>query len=287
MSEYLLEHEQDLRSAIFYGAIIVIALWEFFLPRRALGHGLLVRWSSNLAVGVFNLLFITLALPVGAMGIAFWVESHGWGLLNLLSLPAWLAMALAVLGMDLIKYLEHRVFHAVPLLWRLHQVHHADLDVDFTTAYRHHPFEVMFSGLVFIASVFLLGAPALAVLLYQMTAAAVSTLVHGNLRLAMPLDGALRCAIVSPDMHIVHHSSVRRETDSNFALVFAFWDRLFGTYCARPAAGIQGMTIGLEYFRKARDLRIDRLLAMPFIRPLATAPEPAPSPIASFDPRAR
>lgn len=267
MFELFLNQDYRLHEWVFYSAVIVVALWEVALPRRALEHKLPLRWSSNISIGIVNFLLIGAILPVGALALAFMAERWAWGLSNVLPLPYFSKILLAVLALDLIHYVSHRLYHSVPTLWRLHQVHHADLDIDFTTANRHHPFEAFLSGAVFLASILILGAHPVAVFGYQLFASASAILVHGNLRLPTWVDPVFRIVLVTPDMHVVHHSALRRETDSNYAQIFSFWDRLFGTYCERPNGGIENMTLGLEYARDERDLRIDRLLVMPFVAP--------------------
>ncbi len=266
MESYLLEHEEEIRSVTFYGVIIVMALWEVVALRRNLSHETWVRWPSNIALGLVDIVVVRWAVPVVGLGLAFLAEQGGWGLLNQLSLPYWLSVLAALLALDLIHYVVHRLMHAVPILWRLHLVHHADLDVDFTTGYRHHPFEALVIGSVHMLAIVLLGVPPAAAILFGALGTVISIYTHGNVRTEGWLDRLLRSVVMTPDVHIVHHSAARRETDSNFGLVLTWWDRLFGTYRARPAAGYQAMIIGLERFREPRDLRLDRILVMPFLK---------------------
>jgi sterol desaturase/sphingolipid hydroxylase (fatty acid hydroxylase superfamily) len=198
------------------------------------------------------------------VGLALLGEARGWGLLNTLALPDWLSLALAVLLLDLVIYLQHVMFHAVPALWRLHRMHHADLDLDVTTGARFHPIEILLSMGLKLAAVAALGAPALAVLVFEVLLNATAMFNHANLKIPVALDRVLRWVIVTPDMHRVHHSVVPRETNSNFGFNLPWWDRLLGTYRAQPAAGHEAMTIGLEAFRAPRDLRLDRMLVQPF-----------------------
>ena len=187
-------------------------------------------------------------------------QSKGWGLFNILPLPAWLAIPAAVLLLDLTIYGQHVAFHAVPLLWRLHRMHHADLEFDVTTGLRFHPGEILLSMAIKFAAVAVLGAPPLAVLIFEILLNATSLFNHGNVRLPLGLDRILRLIVVTPDMHRVHHSIDRRETDSNFGFNVPWWDRLFGTYRAQPALGHERMTIGIDKFRDPRELRLDRML---------------------------
>ncbi len=215
---------------------------------------------------VLDTLAVRFLIPLGAMGAAVLAQQHGWGLFNNLALPEWLAAALSVVALDLAIYLQHVMFHAVPLLWRLHMVHHADLDFDVTTGVRFHVLEILLSMLIKMAVVLLLGAPAVGVLAFEVLLNATSMFNHGNVRLPAWLDRILRLFVVTPEMHRVHHSVHVRETNSNFGFNLPWWDFLFGTYKGQPADGHEGMTVGLEQFRDER--RADRLhwmLLLPFL----------------------
>ena len=202
--------------------------------------------------------------PTGAVGFALIAEERGWGLFNRVALPVWLELLLALFLLDLAIYLQHRLFHYVPVLWRLHRMHHADLDVDVTTGARFHPVEILLSlGIKFLVVV-PLGAPPLAVLLFEIGLNGTSMFNHSNVRVAPAIERVLRWLVVTPDMHRVHHSIMRRETDSNFGFNFSWWDRLFGTYRHQPEAGHEAMTLGIDQFRDPRELRLDRMLAQPF-----------------------
>ena len=202
--------------------------------------------------------------PTGAVGFALFAQVRGWGLFHVLALPEWLELVLAVLSLDLAIYLQHRVFHHVPALWRLHRMHHADLDVDVTTGARFHPVEILLSlGIKFVVIV-ALGAPALSVLLFEILLNATSMFNHSNVRMPRTVERVLRWLIVTPDMHRVHHSIVRRETDSNFGFNLSCWDRILGTHKPQPDAGHEGMIFGIEQFRDPKELRLDRMLAQPF-----------------------
>ncbi len=215
-------------------------------------------------MAVLDTVLTRIVAPVGAVGFALFAEERGWGLFHLIALPAWTKLVFALFLLDLAIYLQHRLFHYVPVLWRLHRMHHADLDVDVTTGARFHPVEILLSlGIKFLVIV-PLGAPPLAVLLFEIALNATSMFNHSNVRVPPAVERVLRWLIVTPDMHRVHHSVVRRETDSNFGFNLAWWDRLFGTYRSKPEAGHQGMTLGIEQFRDARELRLDRMLTQPF-----------------------
>jgi len=215
-------------------------------------------------VAVLDTVLGRIVAPTGAVGFALFAEQRALGLFNRVVLPVWLELLLALFLLDLAIYLQHRLFHYVPVLWRLHRVHHADLDVDVTTGARFHPVEILLSlGIKFLVVV-PLGAAPLAVLLFEIALNATSMFNHSNVRVEPAIERVLRWLVVTPDMHRVHHSAVRRETDSNFGFNFPWWDRLFGTYRAQPEAGHEGMTLGIEQFRDPKELRLHRMLVQPF-----------------------
>jgi len=256
--------ETIIRLAFFLGVLGLIAAWEALAPRRRRALGRWTRWPSNLAITALNAALIRLAVPVTATGFALLCEQRGWGLLNALDLPRWLAIALGVLALDLVIYLQHVLFHAMPALWRLHRMHHADLDIDVTTGGRFHPVEIVASLAIKLAAIAALGAPMEAVLAFEILLNATSMFNHGNIRLPSGLDRVLRWIVVTPDMHRVHHSIVPRETNSNFGFNMPWWDRLFGTYRAQPEAGHEAITIGISQFRSPREQWLDRMLTQPF-----------------------
>jgi sterol desaturase/sphingolipid hydroxylase (fatty acid hydroxylase superfamily) len=261
------------RLGFFAGVLLLMALWEALAPRRRPSVARPGRWASNLGLVALDTAAARLLLPLGAVGVALVAEERGWGLLQNVRLPAWLAVALSVVALDLVIYLQHVVLHAVPLLWRLHLVHHADLDFDVTTGVRFHTLEILLSLGIKAAAVVLLGAPALAVLLFEVLLNATSLFGHGNVRLPAWADRLLRLVVVTPEMHRVHHSTRPREANSNFGFNLPWWDYLFGTYRGQPAGGHEGMTVGLEQIRDER--RADRLhwmLLLPFVAP--TGPYP-------------
>lgn len=259
----LLANEPAIRLAAFAGVLATMAVLEALLPRRHRAFGRLRRWPNNLGVVVVNTVVLRLAFPTAAVGVALAAEAHGVGLLPWLGLPYPMAVLAAVVLLDLAIYLQHVLFHAVPGLWRLHRMHHADLDFDVTTALRFHPVEILLSMVIKLMVVVALGAPAVAALLFEVLLNATAMFNHANLRLPAWLDRALRPVLVTPDMHRVHHSAVEQETNSNFGFNLALWDRLFGTYRAQPAAGHEAMTIGMEQFRDPGELRLDRMLTQP------------------------
>jgi sterol desaturase/sphingolipid hydroxylase (fatty acid hydroxylase superfamily) len=260
----LLRLEPAIRIGAFAGVFALMALWELLAPRRALAIGRRRRWPSNLGIVALDTLLLRLLFPTAAVGTALLGEARGWGMLPGIGLSGWPAVAVAMVVLDLAVYLQHVLFHAVPALWRLHRMHHADLDFDVTTGNRFHPIEILLSMAWKLAIVVALGAPAAAVLGFEVLLNATAMFNHGNVRMPERLDRWLRCLVVTPDMHRVHHSIVPAETDSNFGFNLPWWDRLLGTYRPAPAAGHERMTIGLEQFRDPGELRLDRMLLQPF-----------------------
>jgi sterol desaturase/sphingolipid hydroxylase (fatty acid hydroxylase superfamily) len=252
-----------IRLGAFLGVFALMALWEALAPRRSQTVGRWTRWPNNLAVVVVDTIVIRILFPTAAVGAAMVAEEHRWGLLNLLPVPQWAALTVSVILLDLAIYAQHVAFHAVPVLWRLHRMHHADLEFDVTTGVRFHPVEIVLSMMIKFAVVIAIGAPALAVLIFEVLLNATSMFNHGNVRLPARLDRVLRLAVVTPEMHRVHHSVLRWETDSNFGFNLSWWDRLFGTYRAQPEAGHERLVVGIDRFRDPAELRLDRLLLQP------------------------
>lgn len=265
LESLLLAHETALRLAAFVAVFATMAAWETLAPRRALELSRRERWPANLGVVILNTLLVRVLLPTAAVGVALATQTHGWGLLNHFALPAWAALAAGIAFLDLAIYLQHVMLHAVPLLWRLHRMHHADLDIDVTTGARFHPLEIILSMLIKFAAIAALGVPPAAVVLFELLLNATSMFNHANVRVPMSVEPALRWLVVTPDMHRVHHSIERDETNSNFGFNLPLWDRLFGTYRAQPRAGHAAMTIGIPDFRDpAECARLTGMLAIPF-----------------------
>jgi sterol desaturase/sphingolipid hydroxylase (fatty acid hydroxylase superfamily) len=241
-----------------------MALWEWLAPRRALTVGRRPRWPGNLGILAVDIVAVRLLVPTAAVGVALIAGSRGWGLFNLVGLPSWAAIVIGVIALDLVIYTQHVVFHHVPALWRLHRMHHADLDIDVTTGVRFHPLEILLSLAIKMAAVVALGVPAIAVLMFEVLLNATSMFNHSNVALPPRLEPIARWLVVTPQMHQVHHSIERSETDSNFGFNLPWWDRLFGTYRGKPAAGEQGIVIGLPIFRDVAESTIMRLLTQPF-----------------------
>jgi sterol desaturase/sphingolipid hydroxylase (fatty acid hydroxylase superfamily) len=256
--------EMTVRVASFAAIFAVMAAWELVSPCRSLLAGRKPRWPNNLGILIIDALAVRLVIPTAAVGVAIMASERGWGLFNLMGLPGWLSGLAGFLVLDLVIYAQHYVFHHVPWLWRLHRMHHADLDIDLTTGVRFHPIEILISLMIKVATVLIFGIPAVAVLIFEVVLNATSVFNHANVAMPAWLDRVLRVVVVTPDMHRVHHSVIRTETDSNFGFNLPWWDRLFGTYRAQPAAGHLRMTIGLPIFRDFRELRLDRLLTQPF-----------------------
>ena len=272
MTEQLLANEPTIRLSFFLGVLVAMAAWEFAAPRRRQEITRRVRWTNNLGVVVLDTVFVRLAFPVAAVGVALFTDAHGWGLLNVLEMPLWLSVIVSLLLFDLVIYLQHVMFHAVPAFWRLHRMHHADLEFDVTTGLRFHPIEIALSMGIKLMIVLALGPPAVAVLIFEVVLSATAMFNHGNVRIPHGLDRVLRWIVVTPDMHRVHHSVDPNETNNNFGFNLPWWDRLLGTYWAQPQAGHETMTIGLEQFRNQRDLWLDRMLIQPLRGPVGAYP---------------
>lgn len=283
MSETILAAELTIRLAAFLGVLVAMALWEVAAPRRRREIPRVIRWTNNLALVVLDTAILRLTFPIIAVGLAVMAEDHGLGLFNNLDVPIWVAVVVSMLLLDLAIYLQYVMFHAVPGLWQLHRMHHADLDFDATTGLRFHPVEILISMEIKLAVVAALGPPAVAVLLFEVILNATALFNHANIDLPRPVDGVLRLIVVTPDMHRVHHSIDPRVTNSNYGFNLPWWDQLLGTYIAQSAKGHEGMEIGIEQFRTRRDLWLDRMLVQPLrgpasggaLDPRITTKEPA------------
>ena len=261
-----MEHELVIRLGFFIGVFALMAAWELAAPRRVLSVPKPGRWVNNIALVALNTVLLRLLFPAAAVGMAVFAAREGWGLFNYFAVPGWLALLVSVLVLDFAIYLQHVMFHAIPLLWRLHRVHHADLDIDVTTGARFHPIEIVLSMLIKFAVIAVLGPPVAAVVIFEILLNATAMFNHSNVRLPLGVDRLLRVLVVTPDMHRVHHSVEDFETNSNFGFNLSLWDRLFGTYRAQPAAGHEGMTIGIRTFRDPRlCARLPGMLRIPFI----------------------
>lgn len=265
IEQFILTNEPAIRLGFFLGFFFVMVAWELLAPQRTLKLSKLFRWTNNLGLAVLNTVLVRLLFPFAAVGMAAYCAKQDWGVLNQFAVPFWLAVPLAVVLMDFVIWLQHVMVHHVPVLWRLHRVHHADPDYDLTTGSRFHPIEIILSMLIKFVTIALVGAPVLAVVLFEIILNSVAMFNHGNVRLPVGLDSVLRWFIVTPDMHRVHHSVVVDETNSNYGFNLSCWDRLFGTYRAQPRAGQLGMTIGIDGFTNSSEIvRLDGMLLMPF-----------------------
>ena len=270
VSAFIAAHHDSIRLGGFLAVFALMALWELLAPRRRARSPTRIRWMNNIGLIVLDTLLVRLVLPAAVLGTALYAAAHGWGVLHRLALAPALAAPIAVVALDLTIYLQHVMLHAVPTLWRLHRVHHADLDFDVTTGVRFHPFEILLSILVKCAAVIVIGASPAAVVLFEVLLNASSLFTHGNVRLPVAFERALRLVLVTPEMHRVHHSIEEDETNSNFGFNLSWWDRLLGTYRAAARLAPPDMTIGIRTFRDRRLCAwLPGMLAMPFIGPVS------------------
>jgi sterol desaturase/sphingolipid hydroxylase (fatty acid hydroxylase superfamily) len=262
---FLQTHEAAIRLGFFVGTFALMALWEGYSPRRVPTLSKAMRWTNNLGLVALNTLLLRLLFPAAAVGMAAFVAQQSWGVLNYVELPYWLTVLAAVIALDFVIWLQHVMVHAIPALWRLHRVHHADPDYDLTTGARFHPIEIILSMLIKFATIALLGPPVVAVIIFEVLLNATAMFNHGNVRLPTRVDWVLRWFVVTPDMHRVHHSVEDDETNSNFGFNLPWWDRLFGTYRDQPRGGHEGMTIGIRGYNQPRDVSwLPGLLVLPF-----------------------
>jgi sterol desaturase/sphingolipid hydroxylase (fatty acid hydroxylase superfamily) len=273
MTKTILAAGPTIRFAAFLGVLGVLgvlatmALWEVTAPRRRRDIPRVIRWTNNIALVVLDTVILRMMFPILAVGLAVMSEERGWGFFNNIDVPAWVSIVVSMVMLDLAIYLQHVMFHAVPGLWRLHRMHHANLDFDATTGLRFHPVEILISMGIKLAVVAALGPPAFAVLLFELILNATALFNHANIDLSRPVDRVLRLFVVTPDMHRVHHSVDPRETNSNYGFNLPWWDRLLGTYVAQHAKGHEKMDIGIEQFHTRRDPWLDRKLIQPLRSP--------------------
>ncbi len=272
MDPLIKKNELLIRFGFFFGILIIMFVWEIFSPRRPLITSKVTRWVTNLGLVLIDSVAIRLVFPAALIGFAFLFQQRGWGLFNLFGLPYLLNIIFSVLILDLAIYLQHIMFHSVPLFWRLHMVHHTDMDFDVTTGVRFHPIEILLSMGIKLIVVFLIGASPAAVLIFEVLLNGTSMFNHGNVRFPQNIDSIIRLLVVTPEMHRVHHSTIRWETNSNLGFNFPWWDRLFGTYRPQPAKGHLEMTIGLDQYKEPNKLTLLRLLVLPFIGKLGKYP---------------
>ncbi len=266
LEEFVMSNEKPIRMGFFFGMLIFIGLWEWLAPRRALTVSRGIRWLNNLGLVFFNSFLLNALLPFLAVGVALIARENGWGLLNLVEMPFWLKVVTAIVVMDLVIYIQHVMVHAIPVLWRLHRVHHADPDFDVTTGARFHTLEIFLSMGIKFATIVLLGPPLVAVVMFEVILNATAMFNHGNIRLPKKVDRILRWFLVTPDMHRVHHSVEDDEANSNFGFSLPWWDRLFGTYRDQPRGGHEAMQIGIhKYHEPSLVTWLPGMLALPFV----------------------
>jgi sterol desaturase/sphingolipid hydroxylase (fatty acid hydroxylase superfamily) len=265
-NELILQNEVFIRLGFFFGVFAVMAIWEVVAPRRALTVSKAVRWANNLGLVFLNTFILRLIFPAAAVGMAAFASNQGWGVFNYYDVPLLLAVIASVVIMDFVIYLQHVMVHAVPALWRLHRVHHADPDFDVTTGARFHTLEIILSMLIKFATIAVLGPPVVAVVIFEVVLNATAMFNHSNVRLPVGLDRILRLIVVTPDMHRVHHSVEDDEANSNFGFNLPWWDRLFGTYRDQPRAGHENMRIGIHTYRDPKLVSwLHGMLWLPFI----------------------
>jgi sterol desaturase/sphingolipid hydroxylase (fatty acid hydroxylase superfamily) len=273
MDQMILSHEITIRLSFFFGVFLMVGAWELIAPRRQLTVAKLGRWAANLGLVVLNSILLRLLFPAAAVSFAAVCGQEGWGLLNNYSLSPWLGIAVAVVVLDFVIYVQHALFHALPMLWRLHRVHHADLDYDVTTGARFHPIEIILSMGIKIAAISVLGAPPVAVLIFEVMLNATAMFNHGNIYIPANIDRIIRLCIVTPDMHRVHHSVEVDLTNSNFGFSLSLWDRIMGTYAEKPADWHQKMEIGLDHFRDPKQVNtLPGMLLIPFKKHIGKYP---------------
>jgi sterol desaturase/sphingolipid hydroxylase (fatty acid hydroxylase superfamily) len=266
------KYEPVIRLGFFFGILATMFLWELIAPRRPLTTSKIARWFSNLGLVVIDSVLVRLVFPAALVGIALLAQQRGWGLFNQFGLFTLLRIICGVLILDFAIYLQHVIFHSIPLLWRLHMVHHSDMDIDVTTGVRFHPIEIALSMMIKMIVVVLIGASPASVLIFEILLNGTSMFNHGNVRYPQKIDSFLRLLVVTPEMHRVHHSTIRWETNSNLGFSFPWWDRLFGTYRDQPAKGHLEMTIGLDQYKEPQRLTLLWLIALPFIGKLGKYP---------------
>jgi sterol desaturase/sphingolipid hydroxylase (fatty acid hydroxylase superfamily) len=261
-----------IRLGFFFGILVIMFFWELFAPRRPLITSKVTRWFSNLGLVLIDSIAVRLIFPTALIGIALIAQQRSWGFFNQFELPTLLKTVLSVLILDLAIYLQHIMFHVVPLFWRLHMIHHTDMDFDVTTGVRFHPIEIVLSMGIKIMVVFLIGPPPIAVVIFEVLLNGTSMFNHGNVRYSRSIDSILRLLVVTPEMHRVHHSTIRWESNSNLGFSFPWWDRLFGTYRPQPTQGHLEMTIGLDQYKDPRKLTLPWMLVLPFTGKLGKYP---------------
>ena len=263
--DFLTQHEGTLRLGIFAGLLALFIALETLLPKKKRAMPRARRWLTNIAIVGIDTALVRVLFPIVAVGIAIWASAKGWGLFNIFDAPLWVSIPISIIALDFLIYVQHRIFHRVPLFWAMHKVHHTDRDLDVTSALRFHPAEIIVSMIYKFACVILLGAPAAAVIIFEILLNSCAMFNHANLRLPARLDKALRLVLVTPDMHRVHHSVIERETNSNYGFCLPWWDRMFGTYNDQPKGGHEGMIVGLSEHQDDKPSELIYSLALPVL----------------------
>ena len=270
VSEYVMSHEIAIRLGFFFGVFMIMALWELVMPRRVLTVSKALRWINNIGIVFLNSFLLRIIFPPAAVGMAIFAQKHGWGFFNYMQLSHKIVVFSSVFILDFAIYLQHVMFHAIPVFWRMHRMHHTDLDFDVTTGIRFHPFEIVLSMLIKCTVIALVGPPVLSVIMFEVLLNSTSMFNHSNVRILGGIDRVLRWVMVTPDMHRVHHSADLNETNTNFGFNMPWWDRLLGTYRNQPRLGHEGMTIGLLDFRSTKlCIPLPGMLAIPFLGKIA------------------
>lgn len=266
MEAYFLSHEGEIYTGCYFFAIALVAGWEALAPRKALRQPMGMRWFSNIAVTVIDILLVRALFPLLGIALALEVTNKGWGLMPWLNTPPLFAFLMGLLILDFNNYLQHYLLHKFPILWRLHRMHHSDTDYDFSTSLRFHPLEAIFSVALELLVIAAFGIPAFAYLIYKIIRVLMAAFVHGNLLIPTQIDRALRIVLVTPDLHRIHHSLSKLESNSNFAGVTPLWDRIFGTYLDQPSQGHEALEIGLKEFREDKYRQLHWMLLQPFLK---------------------
>lgn len=264
--EFIQNNQGEIRLGVFIGVFMLMAILESVLPKKTRAQPRVTRWFTNLALVVIDSVILRIFVPILAVAVAQWAENEGWGVFSQLPLPFWLECVIAVVLLDMLIYWQHVASHHIPVLWRFHQVHHADRDIDVTTGVRFHPVEIVLSMLYKFLCIVMLGAPALAVFLFEVLLNASAMFNHSNIRLTKRLDSVVRTLVVTPDMHRVHHSVMQVETNSNYGFFLSLWDRIFGSYIDQPSKGHQGMVIGLQAHQDNQPSSLFWSLKIPFVK---------------------
>lgn len=258
--------EGIVRLSAFLGVFLIMVIWEIYAPRRHLADSRWQRWTSNISLSILNMIIIRFTIGAAAFLAAVSAFDHGWGLLNIIELPLWLTVMLTLVLLDLAIYGQHLASHKWKWLWRLHKVHHTDQEFDVTTAVRFHPIEIFISMCYKIILIYFIGANPIAVIGFEVILSSCALFNHSNIRIPLPIDKLVRLILVTPDMHRIHHSVIKSETDSNYGFSISIWDRIFDTYTDQPRDGHDNMEIGLTEYRNKKDVQLQRLLLMPFNR---------------------